>query len=71
MKTIGILLLIIGLGLTATTSITYFTKKKVVDIGNLEITHQKPSYITWSPLIGIPLIIGGVFAIWKSSRKTA
>ena len=42
MKTTGIIILLVGLGLTLTTSLSFFTKEKVVDIGKLEIT--KASY---------------------------
>ncbi len=35
MKTAGILILIVGLGLTIFTAFTFFTKEKVVDIGKI------------------------------------
>lgn len=41
MKKAGIIILIIGLALTIFTTVTYFTKEKVVDLGELEITANK------------------------------
>jgi hypothetical protein len=71
MKATGIVLLILGIGLTFFTAFRYFTREKVVDIGKLEITRDKPHTISWSPLIGIALIgIGGV-VFWQASRKDA
>jgi len=69
MKKIGIIILLLGLGLTLFTTVTYFTKEKVVDMGKVEITRKKPHRLNWSPLIGIAVIgIGGVM-LWQASKK--
>lgn len=69
MKTTGITLLIIGLLMTIYTTINFFTKEKVVDIGKVEITREKPHNFSWSPLIGIAIMgIGGIF-LWKGTKK--
>jgi hypothetical protein len=69
MKYTGIAILLIGLGLTIFTVFTVFTKEKVVDIGKLEISRDKPHHLDWSPLIGIAVMgIGGV-VLWRSSKK--
>ena len=69
MKTAGIVLLILGLGLTIFTSVKFFTREKVVDIGKLEITRDKPNYLSWSPILGVLVMgVGGVL-IWQGGRK--
>jgi cytochrome b subunit of formate dehydrogenase len=69
MKKVGIFIILIGLGLTIFTAFTFFTKEKVVDIGKVEITRDKPHHLYWSPLIGIAVMgIGGV-VLWQSSKK--
>jgi hypothetical protein len=69
MKTTGIVILIIGLVLTVFTAFTFFTKEKVVDLGKVEITRNKPHSVNWSPLIGIAVMgIGGI-VLWQSSKK--
>jgi hypothetical protein len=61
MKKAGIFLIIIGLILTVFTAVTFFTKEKVVDIGEVVITRNKPHHFNWSPLIGIGVMgLGGV-----------
>jgi len=72
MKTTGIVIIIIGVALTIFTAFTYFTREKVVEIGKLEITHDKPHYMSWSPIIGVVLIgVGGV-VLWQAGKgKTA
>ena len=69
MKKIGIIILLLGLGLTIFTAVTYFTKEKVVDIGKVEITRNKPHHLKWSPLIGIAVMgIGGI-VLWQATKK--
>ncbi|MBK6967516.1 MAG: hypothetical protein IPH20_27370 [Bacteroidales bacterium] len=69
MKTLAVILLVVGLGLTIFTTVTYFTKEKIVDIGALEITSNKPHNLNWSPLIGIGVIVAGGILFWQSSKK--
>jgi hypothetical protein len=69
MKIAGIVIILIGLGLTIFTAVTYFTKEKVVDIGQLEISKEKPRYLNWSPVVGIVVMgVGGVL-LWQGSKK--
>ena len=56
--------MIIGVILTIFTAITYFTREKVVDIGSLKISANKPHHLSWSPLVGIAVIeVGGVMTL--------
>jgi hypothetical protein len=69
MKKAGLVTLIIGVVLTIFTAFTFFTREKVVDIGNLKITANKPHHLTWSPLIGIAVIaVGGVMMLVPSKN---
>jgi len=64
MKKAGIIILIIGLVLTIFTTVTFFTKEKVVDMGEIEITANKRHNLNWSPLIGIAVMaVGGVLML--------
>jgi hypothetical protein len=69
MRTTGILLLIIGLGLTIFTTLDFFTKEKVVEIGSVEITRNKDHLIKWSPIIGIFVMGIGAALLWKESKR--
>lgn len=69
MKKVGIVLIILGLVLTIFTAFTFFTKEKVVDIGKVEITRDKPHNLRWSPLIGIAVMGIGVIVYWQSNKK--
>ena len=69
MKKAGIFIILIGLGLTIFTAFTFFTREKVVDIGKVEITRNKPHHLNWSPLIGIAVMGIGGGVLWQSSKK--
>ena len=70
MKTIGIILLIVGLLMTIYTGFTYVTKEKVVDLGSVEITNDKDHNVHWQPYVGVgAMVIGG--AVLLLGRKKA
>lgn len=69
MRKAGIFILILGLVLTIFTAVTYFTREKVVDIGSLKITANKPHHLSWSPLIGIAVMgVGGVLVLMSPKK---
>lgn len=69
MKLTGITLLIIGIILTIFTTFKFFTKEKVVDLGAIEITADKPHDFSWSPVIGIVVMGIGGLVLWQASKK--
>ncbi len=69
MKTAGIIIIVAGLLLTIFAGAKFVTQKKVVDIGNLEITRDKNHYLTWSPLIGIAVMVAGAGVYFYAGRK--
>ncbi len=70
MKTTGIIILIAGLVLTVFTTFKFFTKEKVVDLGVIEVTQNKPHELSWSPLIGIVVMgIGGLILVQATRKK--
>lgn len=69
MKKAGMFIMIIGLVLTIFTALTIFTREKVVDIGSLEITANKPHHLNWSPLIGVAVMgVGGIMFLMAPKK---
>jgi len=69
MKKAGLVVLVLGILLTIFTAITFFTREKVVDIGSLKISANKPHHLSWSPLIGIAVMgAGGVMILFGSKK---
>ncbi|HLP19583.1 MAG TPA: hypothetical protein VK174_04750 [Chitinophagales bacterium] len=69
MKTAGIILIVIGLVLTIFGGVTFFTKKKVVDIGELEISKTEKHHIPWSPIAGAVVILVGGGMLVMGAKK--
>jgi hypothetical protein len=69
MKKAGIVVLIIGFVLTIFTAFTYFTREKVVDIGDVHISRNKPHNLNWSPLFGIAVMAAGAVMILVPFKK--
>jgi hypothetical protein len=68
MKNLGIALIVIGIIMTLFTGFNIITKKKVVDLGVVEITSNEKTPIYWSPITGGILAVVGVL-IFVASRK--
>ena len=64
MKNLGIVIVVIGILMTVFTGFNVFTKKKVVDLGEVETNKTEKTPIYWSPIAGLVLIgIGGIVLV--------
>ncbi len=69
MKTLGIILLVIGGIMTVFTGFNLVTKKKVVDIGPIEINSTEKTPIYWSPITGGILAAAGLVILVMGKKK--
>lgn len=68
-RTIGIILIIIGVVMLVFTGFNFKTKEKVVDLGPLEINQEKNHPVRWSPIIGGVLAVGGIVLVAVNKKK--
>jgi hypothetical protein len=69
MKKAGIAVMILGLIMTIFTAFTFFTREKVVDIGDVHISRKKPHNLNWSPVIGLAVIgVGAGFYFFSAKQ---
>ncbi|HET6543038.1 MAG TPA: hypothetical protein VFG46_21275 [Chryseolinea sp.] len=68
MKTLGIVVLALGIIMTIFTGFNIITREKVVDVGPLEINKTEKTPVYWSPVTGGILIIAGAI-ILVAGRK--
>ena len=68
MKTLGIVVLALGIIMTIFTGFNIVTKEKVVDVGPLEINKEEKTPIYWSPVTGAILLVAGVIILVSSKR---
>ena len=59
-KTIGVILIVLGLFGLAWGGFTYTTREKVVDIGPIHATRDKTHDVPLPPIFGAVALIGGV-----------
>jgi hypothetical protein len=69
MKTLGIVLIVIGIAMMVITGINVVTKEKVVDVGPLEINKTERTPINWSPIIGVILLVSGIAVTATDKRR--
>ena len=69
MKTLAIALLVIGGNMMVFTGFNIVTKKKVVDLGKVEINKEEKTPVYWSPVTGGILLAAGVIVLVASKRK--
>ena len=69
MKSLGIVLIALGIIMIVYTGFNYITTDKVVDLGPIEINAKTNHPVQWSPIVGIVLLVGGI-AIFVTSKKT-
>lgn len=68
-RTIGIVMIILGIIMLLYNSFNYVTTEKVVDIGPIQINKEVNHPIKWSPIIGIVLAVGGIVLIVASKKE--
>lgn len=69
MKKVGIIILVIGLLITLFAGYNFVTRKKVLEIGKLEITRDENHVMNWSPLAGVVVIvIGGAVYVYGAKK---
>jgi len=68
MKNIGIILIVIGALMMIFTGFNIITKKKVVDIGPVEINKDEKHPVNWSPIVGGIILVAGVVVTFTSKK---
>jgi LPXTG-motif cell wall-anchored protein len=67
-KSIGIILLVIGILMLTYTGFNYVTTETIVDIGPLQVEAKKNNFVKLSPILGVILLVGGLFFLFKKNK---
>ena len=70
-KSLGLVLVVLGIVMMAYTGFNFVTKEKVVDLGPLEINKEKNNPVSWSPIVGVVLIAGGIIVMARGRKVSA
>jgi uncharacterized membrane protein YdcZ (DUF606 family) len=68
-RTLGIVLVVLGVVMMIYTGFNYITTKNVVNLGTVQINHEENHPVQWSPIVGALLLVGGVVVI-ASGKKS-
>ena len=69
MKSFGVIILVLGIIMTTLTGFNIVTRKKVVDLGSVEINKEEKTPVYWSPVTGGILIVVGAVLVIAGKRK--
>ena len=69
MKTVGIILIVIGIAMLLFRGFSMKTEKKVVDIGPLEVNKKENKWIGWPVYTGGIAIVAGLIMVVADRKK--
>ena len=69
LKTIGIILIVIGVVALIFQGITYTTHKKIIDLGPIQATAEEKKTIPLPPVLGGIALIGGIALLVVAGKK--
>ncbi len=69
MKTIGIILIVIGIVMIVLKGINFQTEKKVADVGPIEVNKKEDHHIGWPTYVGGIVIVGGIVLTVVGSKS--
>jgi uncharacterized membrane protein YidH (DUF202 family) len=68
-RTIGIVLIIVGVAMLIWTGFTYTKKEKIIDAGPLQISADRQKTVNWPPYLGVILVIGGIVIVATAKKS--
>lgn len=69
-RTVGIIMIVLGIVLLVWTGFTYTQREKVVDAGPIQISADKEKSVNWPPYVGGIVLIAGVIVFIGSRKNT-
>ncbi|KQC01133.1 hypothetical protein [Pedobacter sp. Hv1] len=68
-KSIGIMLIVLGIVLLVWTGFTYTKKEKVIDAGPIQVSADKEKSVNWPPYAGGIVLIAGIIVFLGTKKK--
>jgi uncharacterized membrane protein len=69
-RTIGIIMIALGIIMLIWTGFTYTKKEKIIDAGPIQVSADRQKSVNWPPYAGGILIIGGVVVLVAAKKST-
>lgn len=68
-RTVGLILILVGIAMLVWTGFSYTKKEKIVDAGPIQISADKEKSVNWPPYVGGIILVAGVFVFVASRKK--
>jgi hypothetical protein len=69
MKTLAVILMILGALAVAYQGFSYVTREKIIDVGPVEVSAEKQKTVFLPPVLGAIVLVTGVALLLTSSRR--
>lgn len=67
-RTIGLILMVLGIIMLIWTGFSYTKKEKVIDAGPIQVSADKEKNVNWPPYLGGILLIGGIVVVATAKK---
>ncbi len=68
-RTLGLVLIVVGIAMLIWTGFTYTKKEKLVDAGPIQISADREKAVNWPPYVGGIILVAGVLVLVASKKK--
>lgn len=68
-KTIGIILVVIGIVMLIWTGFSFTKKETLVEVGSVEISADKEETVNWPPYVGGAVLVAGIVVLLVGRKK--
>ncbi|HVU97900.1 MAG TPA: hypothetical protein VHE34_21900 [Puia sp.] len=68
-RTLGIVLLVLGILMLIYTGFSYTRREKVIDAGPVHVSADKQHTVNWPPYAGGILVLGGIVLLVSGNRR--
>jgi len=69
MKTLGVVLIVVGIVMLIVTGFPYTTEETVIDAGPIEVNAEKEKSINWPPYAGGAALVAGLVMVVASRKR--
>jgi uncharacterized membrane protein len=67
-RTIGLILIVLGIIMLIWTGFSYTKKEKVIDAGPIQVSADKEKNVNWPPYLGGILLVGGIVVVATAKK---
>jgi uncharacterized membrane protein len=68
-RTVGLILIVVGIAMLVWTGFSYTKKEKIVDAGPIQISADKEKSVNWPPYVGGIILVAGVVVLVASKKR--